>query len=198
MGNDREGAMSLYWWNLQVSATLIVPLQICEVAVRNGVAEVLQEVHGENWPWSNGFIKSLSQSKRPLDYNTQRDLRSVASRLQTTGKVIAELRFAFWEKLFTRGQDARLWIPHLKAAFPGVNPDKTPQTARAEAFDALHSIRKLRNRIAHHEPIFTRDLIIEYTRIETVIRWRSPVAADWVAKVQGLTALIAALPHSVE
>src|SRR3546814_1821174 len=59
MGNDREKALALYEWNLDLSSALIVPLQVCEVAVRNGIAEAIEHVHGANWPWNNGFIRSL-------------------------------------------------------------------------------------------------------------------------------------------
>jgi len=48
MGNDREKALALYEWNLDVSSALIIPLQVCEVAVRNGIAEAIEHVHGAN------------------------------------------------------------------------------------------------------------------------------------------------------
>lgn len=116
-GNHKADALSLYEWNLELSAAFIVPLQVCEVAARNGVVEVLEKVHGQNWPWSNGFIRSLPVPKRHWHYNPQTDLRNVAGRMPTTGKVVAELKFAFWGKTFTKGQDARLWIPHMNTAF---------------------------------------------------------------------------------
>jgi hypothetical protein len=191
-GNDRAAALRLYHWNLMVSAAFIVPLQVCEVAARNGVVEVLEKVHGANWPWSNGFIRSLPRARQ--GYDPERDLREVASRMPTSGKVVAELKFAFWEKLFTVGQDARLWLPHLRTSFPGIDAATPIPRARAEAHEALRQVRKLRNRIAHHEPIFTRDIAREYRRLHDVIHWRSPVAAAWMDRMQGVTALIATKP----
>jgi hypothetical protein len=165
MGNDREQALSLYLWNLSVSAAFIVPLQVCEVAVRNGIVEVLEKVHGANWPWSNGFLRSLPKPKRPKDYNPEDNLRAVASRQPTAGKVVADLNFAFWEKIFTVGQDARLWLPHMRSAFPGILPSTPIPKARAMAYSDLAAIRSLRNRIAHHEPIFSRNIAAEYARL---------------------------------
>src|SRR3546814_17417777 len=69
MGNDREKALALYEWNLDLSSALIVPLQVCEVAVRNGIAEAIEHVHGANWPWNNGFIRSLPRPKSKFRYN---------------------------------------------------------------------------------------------------------------------------------
>ena len=62
-GNDRQRALALYEWNLTLSSAFIVPLQVCEVAVRNGVAEAIEKVHGPNWPWSKGFLRSLPPSE---------------------------------------------------------------------------------------------------------------------------------------
>lgn len=171
-----------------------MPLQICEVAARNGVVDALERVHGANWPWNNGFIRSLPTPRNARHYNPQIDLRSVAGRMPTTGKVVAELKFAFWEKTFTSGQDARLWNPYLQTAFPGI-PAGTPiPVARANAFSALQAVRQFRNRIAHHEPIFTRNLTDEYQRLHDVISWRNPTAAAWMDRIQQVTILIGNRP----
>ncbi len=192
--NDVGRALDLYHWNLEVSAAFIVPLQVCEVAVRNGVVEAIEAVHGPNWPWSNGFIRSLPVPRLAYHYNPQSNLRSVAAREPTTGKVVAELNFAFWEKTLVVGQDTRLWIPHLHTVFPGI-PAATPApAARAAAFSTLQHIRHFRNRIAHHEPIFARALADDYARIREVISWRRPVAADWMDKIERITSLLAARP----
>lgn len=194
MGNQKEQALALYEWNLEISAAFLVPLQICEVGVRNGIVEAVEKVHGANWPWSNGFIRSLPVPKISWHYNPQNDLRNVAGRMPTAGKVVAELKFAFWEKTFTKGQDARLWIPHLRTVFPGVSTTVQIPTARANAFAALQAIRELRNRIAHHEPIFTRHLLTEYDRLHEVISWRNPTAAAWMESIQRVKALIQKRP----
>ena len=193
-GNDRQRALALYEWNLALSTQFIVPLQLCEVAVRNRVAEAIEKVHSTTWPWSNGFLRSLPRPKRPTDYNPEADLRTTAARQPTTGKVVAELKFAFWEKLFTAGQDGRIWLTHFRASFPGAPSGLAIPAARAAAHNDLKAIRLLRNRIAHHEPIFTRDIADEYRRMREMVAWRSPVAALWMDRTQGVTALIPSKP----
>lgn len=193
-GNDPAKALTLYQWNLDISAALITPLHICEVAIRNGVAEAIAMVHGENWPWSEGFLISLPVPKRGRDYNPAKNLRSVASQHGTAGKVVAELKFAFWERLFTKGQDDRLWKPYFRECFPGA-PDEPPVSKlRQTAHENLVTIRRLRNRIAHHEPIFSRNIAEEYAHICEMIGWRNQVAVAWVGRVQTITALIAIKP----
>ena len=193
MGNDIESALKLYQWNLEVSAAFIVPLQVCEVSARNGIVDVLEMVHGQNWPWSNGFIRTLPSPRH--HYNPKNDLQSVAQRMPTAGKVVAELKFAFWENMLTRRHDQSLWTPHFRTAFP--HSDNTIPTYKARRISkpALESVRKLRNRIAHHEPIFTRNIADEYANIHDIISWRSPTAAAWMDKTQGVTALIPTKPQ---
>jgi ribosomal protein L32E len=52
----------------------------------------------------------------------------------------------------------------------------------------------LRNRIAHHEPVFTRNLADDYQRIHDMIAWRSPTAAAWMDGKQTVMTLIAQKP----
>ena len=56
------------------------------------------------------------------------------------------------------------------------------------------SIRHLRNRIAHHEPIFTRNSVDDYRRIHELTGWRSQTAAAWMNCKQGVTSLIPLKP----
>ena len=193
-GNDSARALALYEWNLDLSAAFIVPLQVCEVAVRNGIAEAIAKVHGPTWPWSNGFLRSLPRPKRPSDYNPEADLRAVATRLPTTGKIVAELKLAFWEKIFTAGQDGRIWNAHFAVSFPGAPVGLTVAMARAKAYNDLRIIRILRNRIAHHEPIFARNPAADYAIVRELIEWRSPTAAAWVDRKQTVLRLIPRRP----
>ena len=192
--NDPAAALALYQWNLEVSSAFLAPLQICEVAVRNGVVEAIELVHGPTWPWSNGFIRSLPVPRKANHYNPANNLRAVAASFPTVGKVVAELNFAFWEKVFTVGQDQRLWVPHFHGVFPGAPAGLSPPLARAHAHQELALIRKFRNRIAHHEPIFARNLGADYARLRELIEWRRPAVAGWVDKIERVTTLLAAKP----
>ena len=122
------------------------------------------------------------------------DLRNTAARQPTAGKVVAELKFAFWEKMFTAGQDSRIWLSHFRTSFPGAPSGLAIPAARAVAHNDLKAIRLLRNRIAHHEPIFNRNIADEYRRMREMIAWRSPVAATWMDRKQGVAVLVPLKP----
>lgn len=99
-GNDQHLALELYKWNLELSAALIVPLHLLEVTIRNSVVECLEAVYGLNWPWNQRYVLSLPDTQK--GYSPRKDLTNIASKLKapTMGKVVAELKFVFWEKMF--------------------------------------------------------------------------------------------------
>lgn len=193
-GGHVEDALALYAWNADISSAFMVPLHICEVAIRNAAAEAIQEFHGATWPWMNGFIRSLPVPRDLHHYNPQTNLRAVAARQPTVGKVVSEVNFAFWEKVFTAGQDHRIWNPYLRTVLPGCPAGLSVQQARAKVYADLEKIRKFRNRIAHHEPIFERNLAQDYTTIRELVEWRRPDAATWLDKVERVTGLLAVRP----
>lgn len=167
-------------------------LQFCELSIRNGAVEAVDAAFGANWHLNRGFAYTLLVPKR--GYQPKDDLTECARRLPTAGKVVAELKFAFWRHLFVKGQQARIWDPELASAFPGYDRTLTLSQARASLFDDIDAIRKFRNRIAHHEPIFSRNLSEDHQRIRRLIEWRRPGAAAWLDGVETVTELLAARP----
>ena len=102
-----------------------------------------------------------------------------------TSRVVAALSFGFWVSLtgsggrLTSGSKANyemtLWRPALRRAFP-----HREKLTRKQVHRPLNDLRTLRNRIAHHEPIFARDLAGDHERILDVAGWISPTMATWI------------------
>lgn len=172
-------AVELYNWNAAVSAALMHPLQVVEVVVRNGIDEALTAAYGPDWPWSHSFEQSLPS---PVNsYSARQDLirtRAPYTAAKKTSKVIPELRFVFWQNMFTKRHDRRVWQKNLASTFPGL-PTDTIQNNRALLHTELESIRKLRNRIAHHEPIIARNLNDDFQKIIDVISYRCTDTGTW-------------------
>lgn len=187
-----ERALELYAWNAQVSAAFLHPLHICEVVVRNGVANVIEAVYGPTWPWSPAFVRSLPHPSG--GYSMRHDLLSAGSDETTVGKVIPELKFAFWQRMFTSRNDPRLWAPYLHQHFPHFPAGMDPAACRAWMFNALDKVRALRNRIAHHEPIFARNLVDDFDVVSTLIARRCPDTAEWMKAHQQVAVLLAKPP----
>jgi hypothetical protein len=192
---DRDRAMQLYCWNSDVSSAFYHMLQFCELTIRNAAVEAIEAEFGRNWHLSRGFKHTLPvPSQRSRRYYAITDLENCASRLRTAGKVVAELKFAFWQSLFVSPLDARLWDKHLAGIFPGLPGPVWVPKIRAKLYNDIETIRKLRNRIAHHEPIFARNLAEDHQRIREIILWRRASAAHWLDGVEQVTGLLAVRP----
>lgn len=190
----QRSALDLYEWNAQISAAFLFPQQICEVTTRNAAATVLEQVFGPQWPWSRNFERSLPN---PLQaYNMRADLLSTRAKggSQRTGRVVAELAFKFWVNIFSSRFDRRLWDAHLLAAFPHLPTGLTISQARLHIHTELDQVRRLRNRIAHHEPIFSRNLQDDYVRLRNMIAWRCLITAAWVDSRETVTATLPTKP----
>lgn len=174
-------ALELYQWNMQISSAFLPCLQVCEVVTRNSVSQALTLRHGNRWAWERGFIGTLPNPKR--GYNQRDALAKATQGKNDINNVIPELNFAFWQMMFTSRHDAQLWIPYLAQIFPNATTSNVSQL-RGEIYRELETIRTLRNRIAHHEPIFKRNLQQDYDRILKLIKYQSIDTADWVSHSQ--------------
>lgn len=177
-GDEDPSALDLYLWNAQVSGAFLSPLHICEVVIRNAVADALEPKYGARWPWAPGFEQSLPSPA--AGYNPRQDLFNARRNAHTVGKVIPELKFVFWQRMFTSRHDTRLWNTYLLQVMPGLDASKPIGDLRKAIYDDLEEVRALRNRIAHHEPILARNLAEDFDRITRLIAYRSQPTADWM------------------
>lgn len=185
-------ALVLYVWNTEVSGSLLAPLHICEVVIRNAVSEALERLYGPRWPWSATFERSLPSPN--IGYSPRRDLQTARRSSQTTGKVIPELKFVFWQKMFTGRHDSRIWDTHLNTIFPHATGFTSVARLRSQIYNDLEQIRLLRNRIAHHEPIFQRNLADDYSKIVRLIEYRCVLTSAWLGSNQRAINVIANKP----
>lgn len=58
-------------------------------------------------------------------------------------------------------------------------------------FDHLQQIRELRNRGAHHEPIWDRDLAATYDNLLEILGWMSPKMAKAVTTLDSFPQVLA-------
>lgn len=182
-----QSAISLYGWNATVSSAFLHPLHICEVVIRNAVSDALSQNFGANWPWNIGFVGSLPcQVGRFRPRNEVKTVaRSVGNKANpSTGKVLAEMKFAFWEHLFTARYQPTIWNSQIQIVFPHAPTGMQPHQIRAAIHTRLVQIRALRNRIAHHEPIFNRNLHADLSQIEDIVSYRCTHTTDWLRQGQ--------------
>jgi hypothetical protein len=192
--NANEAALRLYGWNARVSSAFLFPLHLFEICIRNAVANAATATYSPTWPWAATFERSLPDYQH---FSPRREIVKVRQRHQapqSTGKVIADLKFAFWVSMFTGRHDRRLWRPHLKIEFPNTPPGMTVERVRTRIYAVADEVRQLRNRIAHHEPIFRRDLIASYEAIEEIVGYRCADTLAWMRRAEVVTNLLLVEP----
>ncbi len=174
-GQNMEHALHLYILNAKVSAALMVDLHFFEVALRNKFDRELSARHGSTWFTSPTF---LGLAEQRMQDHLQKAIRDASRRVPSgqqlpPGKVIAELTFGFWLQLTDRKFEHDLWTPALHKAFA---PRKAPK--RGVFNQLLEQLRQLRNRVAHHEPIFHLNVGAAHQNIRTACALLCPSTAD--------------------
>ena len=165
---DEVQAFRLYVRNAALASAFLGPLQVVEITLRNVFHSLLSEAYGSNWYDS----LTLADAQRRVVVNAKRSLRQ-ERKIETPSRIVAECSFSFWVALSARRYDAMLWRSTLHRAF-------APTPSRKAAFGQLDRLRTLRNRIAHHEPIFFRNLHADYDRIGRLLKMMSPETARWM------------------
>jgi hypothetical protein len=85
------------------------------------------------------------------------------------GDLVAALTFGFWSGLLKREYEVLLWHPLIEKAFPNC-PSR--HRTRKNISIILNNIRKLRNRVFHHESIYNDPALFQtYEQIYEVLGW---------------------------
>jgi hypothetical protein len=168
---DRCRALILYERNTYLSEGLYGVIQPLEVAVRNAIHQVM-ETDTARADWYD-HIPSLELAEQNSIAQAKANIAKQRNAV-IPSRVIAELNFGFWTRLIAARYEKALWVRHIYRAFPNMRPPD-----RKTVFHRLDAIRELRNRVAHHEPIFYRPLGQDYKQIVEALRWICPATAAW-------------------
>lgn len=151
-----DEAFSLYQHNLEIAASIQGMTAMVEVVVRNAIDRSLMDLvstrgSGEDW-----FDLPVLDIKARADVRTARDrIRRVKKSVEHS-RVLAELSFGFWRFLTSKRYLTSLWIPATQYAFP--HGHKDARTRQQQVSAALTDMTFIRNRAAHLEPVFRRNL----------------------------------------
>ena len=205
-GGDRETAFRLYGWNTAVSAAFYGPLQAVEITMRNTLHAALSAQYGLTW-YDRDESGLDAYARRKISESKRRLLKGKYEVIPS--RIVANLSFGFWVSLLSPGgrlqfesgnsaQRSRMSLPaprrrRLAVAIPKANYEMTlwrpalrhgfpnaPKPNRKAVHRPFECMRLLRNRIAHHEPIYARQLGKDYESILHVLNWMSPEIRVWV------------------
>jgi hypothetical protein len=150
---DQLLALSLYHWNAKLSQCLYFPVQIWEIALRNKMNVFLGRKY-TNPKWMYDEARAVRQ----LTKSDQKRLTKVIERQKTDRKlaqptpdmIVADLSAGFWVSQLTQSYDTPYaWRYNITKVFP-----HDPSLTRSVASTMCDRVLDVRNRIAHHEPVY--------------------------------------------
>lgn len=186
-GHQQDVAVRLYLWNAAISQSFYFPLQAVEVSLRNVLAAELAREWTQDW-WQNPkcliWIGAHGVSRlKKVEGQFHREGRPL-----NTDQVVASLSLGFWVALLRK---ENFWTQRRHRVFPALKSDVTLSQIR----DWIDSVHRLRNRIAHHEPVFLRDLSREYSVALSVIAAICPDTKEWVQANTSVPAVLRLRPR---
>ena len=185
-GGDRRRGLDLYEWNTAMAASILHDLAHVEVAVRNAYNAALQTDPSGLPHWTEDSLRyfpvmwrTANNGRRYDENETPRDQLAAARRKvgagAPSGKVVAELTFGFWRYLSVSAREVTLWRPYLHHGF-------VAGTSRPAVDDAMNRLHRLRNRVAHHEPLLTQNLAARRQDVLVLLGFISSDLQAYVSK----------------
>lgn len=174
--NDVALGERLYGYNVQLSADFYSSLHMLEIALRNKCDAALTGAYSAAW-FDNPAV--LTDPYQRQCVQEARNLLQRERKAATHGQMIAELNFGFWSSLFGRSSN-HLWAT-LRHIF------STGGLQRATVAQKLRDLRRLRNRIAHYEPILAQPLPALHADVLNLTSWMSVEAAAWITTHSQIT-----------
>lgn len=192
-GGDTRKAMRLYRENLRLSQQMFTIISCFEISLRNAIDKEITGRLGNDWLRDSVQVGGIFDNRRfeKTKKTVSKAVRDLSINY-THYKLLAEMEFGVWKYMFANPQ-YRATGRCLLNIFPG-KPTSTAmvQYNNVFFFNELDGINKLRNRIAHHEPICfqsSADVVdltyvkIQYDRIEKLLGWMN---IDFKSLVYGL------------
>jgi hypothetical protein len=213
VGGDRERAVALYHWTGKLAGAWTEDLRCLEIIFRNTVHNALTAHHsalgnraaGVAWFDNPKWVKHHwwnAAAQTSLD-DARRRAGHLPPSFPKPDAVVAELGFGFWRYVVSARYEQSFWVPVLDAVFAAV-PAPTAARRRERLEANVKVLHKLRNRIAHHEPIFKPTTFygsgVVYSAADQsemlfeVLDWIDPGLATWARSNSSVGALLARRP----
>lgn len=181
-GHDYEKAFHQYLYNARLSKSLLFPLHILEVTLRNRIQWVLKDAFNcDDWHENPTFIDMLKQRSKDGLQKAKSNAKSNA-----IDDVVASTTFEFWTFLLHTNY-SEFWRTNFsKLSHSGIS--------RGQFFTLIKKINDFRNRIAHYEPILDQPYHERYEDILKAISYISSEVQVWVKSHSTVELVIASQP----
>lgn len=192
-GNGNLNLFCHYVWNIALSESLYPSLQALEVILRNTIHEAARAHFGRD-DWFDD-VEIINHRHEVGALEKARTKLRRERKQPDVGRIIAELNFGFWTSLLDRRYEQVLWPALIKQAFPHM-PRR--HRTRVNLVKRFNEVRKLRNRIFHHEPIWYWPLTEKHERVIEAVQWIEPAMAELIGTVDRFPDVYAAGTAPIE
>jgi hypothetical protein len=160
-----------YFWNIALCESLYPSLQNLEITLRNNIYSAAALSFNDRYWFNDVNILDIQQIESVKD--AKKNIKKANKRF-SEGLIISELSFGFWTSLFDKKYSRILWHRRdlIRTAFPNM-PSKI--RTQANLSKRFNDIRRLRNRVFHHEPIWNiNNLEQNYDDLIEALGWLNP------------------------
>jgi len=174
---DLDKAMLHYKSNILISESFYPLLSVLEIGLRNSIDyQLTKRFNDRHWYENMEFIRIATRFQIDRISDAKSNILSEKKEI-TPGRIISELSFGFWTSLFDVRFEMTLW-KSLRLTFPNCPKQIRQRKAMSSKFN---SIRKLRNRIFHHEAISWNLSVLDRYKLELIegIEWLDKDLMDW-------------------
>lgn len=208
-GGGLQNAISLYRWNIDLSGAVYEALHLFEVFLRNALDEQLRawnacqpdpvngRLHSDEWLLDPSALllrlvgRDLHEATKRSSKSTRR--RPAGQRSPLHADLVAAMSMGTWRFLLPGRKDAGkqlLWDEALHEAFPNLR--RTPQQLEG----AVDGVYRMRNRVAHLEPLIDSRVEAQLVNMRTVIGAIDPELLSWFSSTERISVVLRQRPRS--
>lgn len=184
---NKSQLMGTYLWGIQAASSLYPLLHLIEIFIRNSIDNAIRKKFGDFW-WRNidydkknetckKFEQNIRSAENALKKNWRDKKKNSNYPVFTHNEIVAATDFSTWNYLFTQGfinnqnnANAKyIWPTCLGRAIPkyrSIHP-KYKKVIK-QIHDHIHAIRNYRNRVFHHEPIWTKGTTSNMSAVRSI------------------------------
>ncbi len=162
-----------------------------EIALRNRLNSFLIWKYNAKWPSDQRVLRTLARPEgKRLAEAIERQTRQRGSAGVSTDAIVADLSAGFWVSLLAKSYDVPFaWRYNLPKIFPN-----EPRLDRANAITMAGHLLDLRNRVAHHEPIYHLPLAERRADLDRLLAGMCQPSHLYVSGVCTVAAVLRAAP----
>lgn len=157
---DPEAAVGLYMWNGEVCAEVSKLLCYLEISLRNSLHRELSLSTSVGASSSVHWWDTLSAKLKPATTRQVAEVRGGAPGvILSPDEIVSRLSFGFWPNMLSWvAKQMPALMQKILPAHPlsqvGAVPNWWQAAARQHALSEIFELKEVRNRIAHHEPLW--------------------------------------------